>query len=70
MPSAIPDPELDLFITTVDLAVSRANRGDVCGGHDELLYGLQHAEAACDDGEAWGVELAGRWEQALSCYHG
>jgi hypothetical protein len=52
----IPDLELDLFTTTVDVAVSRANRGDVAGGHDELLYGLHRAEAARDDGEAWGPE--------------
>jgi hypothetical protein len=57
----IPDVELELFIATVDVAVSRANRGDVAGGHDELLYGLQRAEAALDDGEAWAAELVEQW---------
>lgn len=66
--SAVPDVELDLFTTTVDVAISRANRGDVTGGHDELLHGLQRAEAARDDGEEWGAELCERWEAALARY--
>jgi len=32
---------------------------DVAGGHDELLYGLERAEAAREVGEAWGKEFAG-----------
>jgi hypothetical protein len=39
--------------------------GLVAGGHDELLYGLQRAEAARDDGEAWGAELVAHWTRAL-----
>jgi hypothetical protein len=35
--SAIPDLELNLFVTTVDVAISRANRGDVGGGQDDAL---------------------------------
>jgi hypothetical protein len=61
----IPDLELDLFTNTVDPAVSRADRGDVAGGHDELLYGLERAEAARDAAEAWGAELVGHWTRAL-----
>jgi hypothetical protein len=60
----IPAVELDLLVTTVDVAVSRANRGDLAGGHDELLYGRQCAEAA-RDGEAWGPEMVGHWTRAL-----
>jgi hypothetical protein len=52
----------------VDVAVSRANRGDVDGGHDELLYGLQRAEAARGDSEAWGADLVGHWQRALERY--
>jgi hypothetical protein len=59
----IPDHELDLFTNTVDAAVSRANCGDVAGGHDELLHGLQRAEAARDNGEAWGPELVERCDE-------
>lgn len=40
MTSAIPDEELNLFANTLDAAVSRADRGNVAGGHDELLHGL------------------------------
>jgi hypothetical protein len=64
----IPALELDLFVTTRDVAVSRANRGDVAGGHDELPYGLQRAEPARDDGEAWGAERVEQWERALEKY--
>jgi hypothetical protein len=64
----IPDVELDVFTNTVDAAGSRANRGDVTGGHDELLHGLQRAEATRDDGEAWGEELVGQWQRALERY--
>jgi hypothetical protein len=46
----IPAEELNLRVNTVDQAVSRANRGDVAGGHDESLHGLQRAEAARDVG--------------------
>jgi hypothetical protein len=63
--AVIPDVEPDLFTTTIDRAVSRADRGDLVGGHDELLYGLQRAEAAREDGEAWGAELVGQWERTL-----
>jgi hypothetical protein len=47
----IPAEELNLRVNTVDQAVSRANRGDVAGGHDESLHGLQRAKAARDDGK-------------------
>jgi hypothetical protein len=47
----IPAEELNLRVNTVDQAVSRATRGDVAGGHDESLHGLQRAEAARDDGK-------------------
>jgi hypothetical protein len=43
--------------------MSGTNQSDVCGGHDELLYGLDRAQAA--RGEAWGAELAQHWERAL-----
>jgi hypothetical protein len=61
----IPDLELDLLTTRVDAAVSRANCGDVAGGRDELLYGRDRAEAAQEDGEAWGEEFALHSERAL-----
>jgi hypothetical protein len=54
--------------TSNSTSVSRANRGDLAGAHDELPYGLQRAEAARDDGEAWGAELVGRWTRALERY--
>jgi hypothetical protein len=41
---------------------------DVSGGHDELMYGLQRAEAARDEGEARGQELVGQWARALDRY--
>jgi hypothetical protein len=66
--AAVPDLELDLFTNTVDAAVSRADRGDVAGGQDELLHGLARAEAARDDGETWGAELVGHSERALERY--
>jgi hypothetical protein len=47
----IPDEELNLLVNTVDLAVGRDNGGDAAAGYEELLYGLQRAEAARDDGE-------------------
>jgi hypothetical protein len=55
----VPDLGISLFTTTGDVAVSRAHRGDVGGGHDELLYGLSRAEAAQEEGEARG----GHWER-------
>jgi hypothetical protein len=48
--------------------VSRIWSGDVAGGHDELLYGLQRALDARDAGEAWGEELAGHRRRALERY--
>lgn len=62
----IPNVELDLFTTTIDRAVSRADQGDVAGGHDELLYGYERAVAAREGGEAWGQELVEHWERALT----
>lgn len=67
-PIRSPYLELDLFTTTIDAAVSRANRGDIAGGHDELLYGLERTVAAQQDGEAWGAELVGHWNRALERY--
>ena len=62
----IPDEELNLLVNSVDAPISRANRGDITAGHDELLHGLQCAEAARDDGEAWGADLVGHWQPVLT----
>jgi hypothetical protein len=51
-----------------DRALSHADRGDVTGGHDELLYVYERAVAARDLGETWGAELVGHWERALTRY--
>jgi hypothetical protein len=55
--SGVSALERNLITLTIDAAVSRADHGDATGGHDELLHGLQRAQAARDDGEAWGAEL-------------
>jgi hypothetical protein len=63
--SGVSALERNLITSTIDAAVSRANRGDVAGGHDGLMHGLQRAQAARDDGEAWVAELAEQGQQAL-----
>lgn len=63
----LPDVEIDLLTTTVDLALERAGQGLPHHGYLELLYGLERARAAVAE-EEWGPGLALRWAHALAEY--
>jgi hypothetical protein len=62
----LPAHDLETFLITVEEAVDRARTGEVAGGYEALLAGVQHAEQTA--GAPWAPELAARYRAALDRY--
>jgi hypothetical protein len=67
-PQEIPDPELDLYLNTVETVVSCAAQGQLVEGHAELVYGLRRAELLREEGHAWADDLVRRYRAAVENY--
>jgi hypothetical protein len=64
----LPRAEVDALTRSLAEVLALAEDGQVADGYELLLWGVQRAEAARNEGGVWGDELVSCWEWALADY--
>jgi len=64
----IPSNELEIYLSTFEVAFRLALAKRAPDGYGELSYAMERARAALDAGEEWDPELLNRYRRGLANY--